>query len=224
MPATLDRIPRSAFDADKACTRDVVRLDRNTRLVRGAGQRVILQYRPGRRRNFMTGQWIEYEHLTIVTYLRDGAVYIHPDRLGTYDFAGLRRIERALPDDWTMQFRGRRLRPRLLFRDVLVQNMNGIRFLPNGDIQHGSSSEARISWASLNAEADEVEGVTRMRSRRRTPRALPEYATRVHADLAPMEAAREYVFSDTRFPALSQIIREWSANQPFVVLPLDLEA
>lgn len=204
-------VPQSAHDADRACSRPVVRLDARTRLVRNVYEdSVSLRYQaahcePG-----------EFEEL--VRWFRDGATAIMPGNAGAYDLSALRRIRAALPGDWTIQFRPR-LRPRLVYRGVYAMAMSNRTFLPNGDLAYGTGRRRDVlTLDMLNREADEVEGVVAMRSRRRTPRPLPAYATRYQPD------------ADLRNLGISMASHQRNINRAMEQLtlrpirPLDLEA
>jgi len=159
MPAFRERVPHNAYEANARLDgRNVVRIDRTTRLVRVPNGSVVMRYSTSGNRA---------DEMSIFSWHEDGRMVMLAN--DPYWFPPLRRIGVALTDtDWSVQLRGRGRTARLMYRGVVPLGIGGsIQFRPDGSVTHGGGT---FTLAMMESEYDEVMQSTAEPPRERRPR------------------------------------------------------
>jgi hypothetical protein len=114
---------------------------------------------------------MEYEDDYIAEWRGDGRVIIYPEEV-MFRRSAMNRIDRALPALWQVKFRGRGMRPRLLYRGVSSYALVTVQFLPDGAIGYGDGSNPfeRITAEQLNEDYEDAIGNGEQPRSRQVPR------------------------------------------------------
>jgi len=179
MTRLADAIPATSYEAyNDLGTRPQRTIARYTALV-PQHERVGVMYK---------GAWLG-------AYWQDGSVSIQPDNFESHDYGAVRRMALMLPTDWRIELRGSRLKPRLVFRGVLPRRLMNTLFLADGSVAHGprpSRAYAELTLAELHAEADDVEDVHPLPSRRTRPLPYPVRTRLVPTRAEPLPSPRTW--------------------------------